>query len=89
MKKNLRRLFEETVARALSEEGRRAVLSATRCLNWRVAAKRPPPEPVAAWRGGEDFQRALERGKRQGDFQVFAIHARWRAFCIAVFRGCS
>ena len=69
MKKNLRRLFEETVARALSAEGRRGCFVgnsmselAGRC---KETATRTCNSMAAA---GKMFQRALERGKRQGDF---------------------
>ena len=68
MKSNLRRLFEEAVARALTVEGRRGCFvgnsmselaghckeTATRTCNSVAAAEKT-------------FQRALERGKRQGE----------------------
>jgi len=69
MKNNLRRLFEDAVARALSEEGRwgcfvgnsiselagRCKETATRTCNSVAVAEKM-------------FQRALEQGKQQGDF---------------------
>jgi TetR/AcrR family transcriptional repressor of nem operon len=69
MEKNLQRLFEETVARALSAEGRRGCFVgdsmselAGRC---KETANRTCNSVAAA---EKIFQRALERGKRQGDF---------------------
>src|SRR5260370_6427941 len=67
MKKNLRRLFEETVARALSAEGRRGCFVgnsmselADRCTE---TANRTCKNVVPA---EKRFQRALEHGKAQG-----------------------
>src|SRR5438045_3546145 len=69
VRKNLRQLFEEVVARALSAEGRRGCFVgnsmselAGRC---KATADRTCNSVAAA---EKMFQRALERGKRQGDF---------------------
>jgi TetR/AcrR family transcriptional repressor of nem operon len=69
VKRNLRQLFEETVQRALSDEGRRGCFVgnsmselAGRC---KETAKRTCNSVASAERM---FQRAVERGKQQGEF---------------------
>ena len=69
MKKNLRRLFEETVARALSAEGRRGCFVGNSMSELAGRCKETANRTCNSVAAAEKmFQRALERGKRQGDF---------------------
>ncbi len=69
MKKNLRRLFEETVARALSAEGRRGCFVGNSMSELAGRCKETATRTCSSMAAAEKmFQRALERGKRQGDF---------------------
>ena len=69
MKKNLRRLFEETVARALSAEGRRGCFVGNSMSELAGRCKETATRTCNSVAAAEKmFQRALERGKRQGDF---------------------
>src|SRR5258708_36662868 len=69
MKKNLRRLFEETVARALSAEGRRGCFVGNSMSELAGRWKKTPNRTCNSAAGaGKKVQSALERGKRQGRF---------------------
>ena len=69
MKKNLRRLFEETVARALSAEGRRGCFVGNSMSELAGRCKETATRTCSSMAAAEKmFQLALERGKRQGDF---------------------
>ena len=69
MKKNLRWLFEETVARALSAEGRRGCFVGNSMSELAGRCKETANRTCNSVAAAEKmFQRALERGKRQGDF---------------------
>ena len=69
MKKNLRRLFEETVARALSAEGRRGCFVGNSMSELAGRCKETATRTCNSVAAAEKmFQRALERGKHQGDF---------------------
>ena len=69
MKKNLRRLFEETVARALSAEGRRGCFVGNSMSELAGRCKETATRTCNSVAAAEKmFQRALERGKRQGYF---------------------
>jgi len=69
MKKNLRRLFEETVARALSAEGRRGCFVGNSMSELAGRCKETATRTCSSMAAAEKmFQRALERGKGQGDF---------------------
>src|SRR2546429_2100614 len=68
MKKNLRRLFEETVARALSAEGRRGCFVGNSMSELAGGCKETANRNCNSVTAAEKmFQAALERGKRQGD----------------------
>ena len=90
MKKNLRQLFEEAVARSLSAEGRRGCFVGNSMSELAGAAKRQPLEPVTAWpRRRKCSRRPCKEEKSKGNCGGLATLARWRAFSIAIFRDCS
>src|SRR5260370_20699552 len=69
VKKNLRRLFEEVVARALSAEGGRGCFVGNSMSELAGRCKETATRTCNSVAAAEKmFQRALERGKRQGDF---------------------
>jgi TetR/AcrR family transcriptional repressor of nem operon len=68
MKKNLRQLFEEAVARALSAEGRRGCFVGNSMSELAGRCKETATRTCNSVAAAEKiFQRALERGREQGD----------------------
>jgi TetR/AcrR family transcriptional repressor of nem operon len=68
MKKNLRQLFEEAVARALSAEGRRGCFVGNSMSELAGRCKETATRTCNSVATAEKiFQRALERGREQGD----------------------
>src|SRR5258705_6944150 len=69
MKRNLRQLFEEAVARSLSAEGRRGCFVGNSMSELAGRCKETTTRTCSSVAAAEKiFQRALERGKSQGDF---------------------
>ncbi len=70
MKKNLRRLFEETVARALSAEGRRGCFIGNSMSELAGRCKETATRTCNSVASAEKmFQKALQRGKEQGELR--------------------
>jgi len=70
MKKNLRRLFEETVARALSAEGRRGCFVGNSMSELAGRCKETATRTCNSVASAEKmFQRALQKGKEQGELR--------------------
>src|SRR5438477_9078921 len=70
MKKNLRRLFEETVARALSAEGRRGCFVGNSMSELAGRCKEIATRTCNSAASAEKiFRRALERGREQGELR--------------------
>jgi TetR/AcrR family transcriptional repressor of nem operon len=69
MKRNLRRLFEEAVARAMSAEGQRGCFVGNSMSELAGRCQETADRTCnSVARAEKMFQRALERGKQQGDF---------------------
>jgi len=88
MKKNLRQLFEEVVARSLSAEGRRGCFVGNSMSELAGRCKETATRTCNSMASAEKmFQKALQRGKEQGELRRVSDTRAVARFLYSNFQG--